>query len=88
MRTVYFEGATEIKKPADMTDEECTSAWAKPVLLPENRIMWIEHIMPNKEDIEAINSGRGFWIQLHCGQSLIPIGVLTLDENGNSNDAE
>jgi hypothetical protein len=26
---VYFEGAVEIKKPSNMTDEQCTSAWAK-----------------------------------------------------------
>ena len=26
---VHFEGAHEIKKPADMTDEQCTSIWAK-----------------------------------------------------------
>lgn len=26
---VHFEGATEIKKPEDMTDEQCTSIWAK-----------------------------------------------------------
>lgn len=29
MHPVFFEGATEIKKPADMTDEQCISAWAK-----------------------------------------------------------
>lgn len=29
MHPVFFEGAEEIKKPADMTDEQCTSAWAK-----------------------------------------------------------
>lgn len=29
MHTVSFPGAVEIKKPADMTDEQCTSAWAK-----------------------------------------------------------
>lgn len=29
MHPVHFEGATEIKKPEDMTDEQCTSAWAK-----------------------------------------------------------
>ena len=29
MIPVYFEGAVEIKKPADMTDEQCTSIWAK-----------------------------------------------------------
>ncbi len=29
MMPVSFEGATEIKKPADMTDEQCMSAWSK-----------------------------------------------------------
>jgi hypothetical protein len=29
MQPVSFEGATEIKKPSDMTDEECMSVWAK-----------------------------------------------------------
>ncbi len=29
MQPVSFEGAREIKKPADMTDEQCMSIWAK-----------------------------------------------------------
>lgn len=29
MHAVHFEGATEIKKPEDMTDEQCMSLWAK-----------------------------------------------------------
>src|ERR1700744_5853454 len=29
MHPVHFDGAVEIKKPEDMTDEQCTSAWAK-----------------------------------------------------------
>lgn len=29
MMPVHFEGAKEIKKPEDMTDEQCTSIWAK-----------------------------------------------------------
>lgn len=29
MHPVYFEGSVEIKKPENMTDEECMSAWAK-----------------------------------------------------------
>lgn len=29
MYPVSFEGATEIKKPEGMTDEECMSIWAK-----------------------------------------------------------
>lgn len=29
MHPVNFEGAVSIAKPDDMTDEQCTSAWAK-----------------------------------------------------------
>lgn len=29
MHPVSFPGAVEIKKPDDMTDEECTGAWAR-----------------------------------------------------------
>lgn len=29
MHPVSFEGAVEIRKPEDMTDEQCMSAWAK-----------------------------------------------------------
>lgn len=29
MHPVHFEGSTEIKKPENMTDEECMSLWAK-----------------------------------------------------------
>ena len=84
MQSVYFEGASEIKKPSDMTDEECMSAWAMPI--PDKQ-MWVEHFMPSKEDIEAINAGRGLWVQLHCGPRLIPMAIFTLDENNESNDA-
>lgn len=29
MHPVHFEGSTEIKKPEDMTNEQCMSLWAK-----------------------------------------------------------
>jgi len=29
MMPIHFEGATEIKKPSDMTDEQCCSIWVK-----------------------------------------------------------
>jgi len=29
MHPVNFEGAVEVKKPEDMTDEQCISVWAK-----------------------------------------------------------
>lgn len=85
MNNVYFDGAISIGKPPDMTDEECMSAWAMP--LPSHPHIWLEHFMPNKEDIEAINEGRGLWVQLVCGSRLIPMSIFTLNEKGDSNDA-
>lgn len=29
MHPVHFEGSAEVKKPEDMTDEQCMSLWAK-----------------------------------------------------------
>jgi hypothetical protein len=85
MTSVYFEGAKVIGKPESMTDEECMSAYAMP--LPQNPNIWVEHFMPSKEDIEAINAGRGIWVQLVCGPRLIPMAIFTLNENDESNDA-
>jgi hypothetical protein len=96
MQNTYFEGAKEIGKPETMTDDECMSAWAMPIVTPAGKdaegnelksVMWLEHFQPSKEDLEAMNQGRGFWVQLQCGSRLIPMAIFTLDENGKSNDA-
>lgn len=85
MNPVYFEGSREIKKPPSLTDEECMSVWAMPVETKHGR-MWVEAWQPNREDIEAINRGEPVWIQIHS-MGLPPIGVFTMNENGESNDA-
>jgi hypothetical protein len=95
MQPIYFEGSKEIGKPENATDEQCYSLWAQPVDFVQKgadgldyvHTMWVQHWMPSKEDLEAMNAGRGFWLQIHCGKGLVPIAVFTLDENNNSNDA-
>lgn len=94
MHTVKFDGASEIKKPTNVKDEDCSSAWAAPrqyVQVMEDgaehlSTYWVMHVMPNKEDMEAIAEGRGFWVQLHCGERLIPSAYYTYDAEGKPND--
>ena len=94
MHPVNFEGAKVIGKPDNIRDEDCFSIYAMPVETNQKgedgteliSRMWVEHWLPSKEDLEALNAGRGFWIQIHSIR-LIPIAVFTLDENNISNDA-
>lgn len=94
MHTVKFNGAIPVGKPANVKDEECSSAWAEPRQYIQEMEdgskylsnYWVMHIMPNKEDMQAIAEGRGFWVQLHCGERLIPSAYFTLDAEGKPND--
>lgn len=94
MHPIHFEGAKEMHKPADMTDDDCFSLWAMPVDHtytdnngnPVQGKFWVEMWQPSKEDIEAINAGRPIILQIHS-IGLPPVAVFTLDGKGNSNDA-
>lgn len=87
MQPVEFPGSTEIKKPANMTDEECMSAWALIHRDEKDRVAgFTTKWMPSYEDIQALNRGEGIFI--HClGSRLTPMSLFTLDENGLCNDA-
>ena len=96
MLNTEFEGAMNIGKPANMTEEQFSSAWAMPIDAPFDAVMpdgqvvpmigrrWLMHYMPNKEDIEAINEGRGIWLSI-SGVQLAPHSVFTLNEQGEGN---
>jgi hypothetical protein len=94
MQPIYFEGAKEISKPENMTDEQCMSMWALPIDyvftdVNGNQVQsryWVEAWKPSKEDIDAINRGEPIYLQIHS-IGLPPVAVFTLDENGKSNDA-
>lgn len=84
MRGIPFEGSKPIHKPADMIDEQCSSL---DIVRLENsqgfpiiRSYW----MPNKEDIEAINSGRGVWLDI-IGHGMPPVSLFTANEKGEIN---
>jgi len=95
MQPISFPGAIEVGKPANMTDEQCFSVYAAKGSYEfigsdgkqYQATFWTEAWKPSKEDIEAINRGEPIYIQIHS-HGLPPISVFTLDENGNSNDAD
>lgn len=108
MQPVYFEGATEIGKPKEMTDEQCMSIWAKrgfenllrlivahrfgpPAVYmgddAEQLSFYLTAWKPSYEDLQALNSGEPVYIKT-IADNLPPMAVFTLDENGQSNDAQ
>lgn len=86
MQPVNFEGAVEIKKPANMTDEECMSIWASRGIDLDGYPFFLEAWKPSYEDLQALNRGEPIFIKI-ISNGLPPIAVYTLDEDGNCNDA-
>lgn len=85
MRHIHFKEANKFfTKPADMADEECSSISAHlgsdHLGRPYINTVW----MPNKEDIDAINAGRGIIVTIY-GPGLPPMSLFTLDENDMPN---
>lgn len=64
MIAVNFEGAVTYSKPHDMTDEQCASMYVMQGVDADGTPFALSHWMPNKEDIEAINAGRGIWLKV------------------------
>lgn len=93
MHPIHFEGAKEMAKPDNMTDEQCYSLWAMSQEYSftgsdgkqYTSIVWTEMWQPSKEDIEAINAGRPIVLQIHS-HGLPPVAVFTCDENGQPNN--
>lgn len=87
MQPVSFEGSTEIKKPADMTDEQCMSVWATVGVdfggLPYFLTAW----KPSYEDMQALSRGEPIYVKT-IANGLPPMCLFTLDEKGNNNNAE
>ena len=77
MQSVYFEGASEIKKPSDMTDEKCMSAFETPIADKPVRL----NTSCRVRGYRSHKRRKCRWVQLHCGPRLIPMASITLDEN-------
>lgn len=87
MNPIEFPGSTEIKKPASMTDEQCFSVWAFIDKDEEGNVKsFLTAWKPSYEDLQALNRGEPIYIQTLMNR-LPPMGVFTMDENGNCNDA-
>jgi len=88
MYPITFPGAVEIKKPTNMTDEECFSVWAQ---INKDESGQVESYTmcwkPSYEDLKALNRGEGVYIQISA-RRLPPHAVFTIDENGKCNDAD
>lgn len=100
MLAINFEGAREIGKPKNMTDEECSSLAIlqsyseRPEVRPEFVMVGetegppypftLSCWQPSKEDIEAVNAGRPVWVRI-LTHTVHPIGLFTTDEAGQIN---
>lgn len=84
MRPVPFEGAVEIKKPANMSDENCSSAWTTSGIDADGYPYYMTAWEPNYEDMQAIKAGRPIYVKV-IGRTLPPMALFTLDENNQGN---
>lgn len=93
MTPIQFEGAHEVGKPKEMTDEQCSSLWAHNYDYVHigtdgkeyDARIWIEVWQPSKEDIQAIAAGRPIILEIHS-MGLPPVRLFTVDENGTPNN--
>jgi hypothetical protein len=81
-----FEGSNlQLNKPGSMTDEECGSLMAFHGRYANGVPFFRVHAKPSKEDLEALNAGRGIWLDV-LGTSFPPVSLFTADEQGNVNE--
>jgi len=85
MHPIDFEGSNIMfGKPADMTDEQCSSCPAFVLVDADNFPFTLVALQPNKEDIEAICAGRPIFLKF-IGSGLRPFAAYTLNENNEPN---
>lgn len=100
MLAANFEGAREIQKPPSMTDEECSGLPILQAYSPKGEELpdfamagvtagppypfTLSYWMPSKEDLDAMNAGRGIWVRF-LSHIVFPMGLFTLNEAGEIN---
>lgn len=85
MIPVYFDGATEYKKPPNMTDEQCSSIFAASAVDQDGFTYFLTAWKPSKEDLEALNRGEPVYVKTVSG-GLPPMLLFTTDEKGGVNE--
>lgn len=78
MIPVNFEGAVEIKKPAGMTDEQCTSIWAMRGTDDEGFPFFLTAWKPSYEDLQALNRGEPVFVKT-IANGLPPMALFTIE---------
>lgn len=86
MQPIQFPGSYEIKKPKNMTDEQCMSIYAIEGIDGEGFPFWLTAWKPSYEDLQALNRGEPIYIK-SVSKKLIPMAMWTYDEKGQCNDA-
>jgi hypothetical protein len=83
---VDFEGSNaDWGKPDSMSDEECMPVSAYNHYTEEGELLSVTTMwMPNKEDLEALNAGRGLMLQVHG--VMVPVALFTFNEKGEINE--
>lgn len=85
MLAIDFKGAnTRLQRPLNMTDEECAEISAYTDVDAGGFPFIATYWMPSKEDLEALNAGRGIWVKV-IGETTPPFGMFTMDENLKAN---
>lgn len=84
MQPVEFPGSIEIKKPANMDDEHCASAWAVVGVDDLGYPYYMTAWKPSYEDLQAINRGEPIYVKV-LSMQLPPMALFTLDENKEGN---
>jgi hypothetical protein len=86
MHPVSFPGSFEIKKPADMTDEECFSVHAVSGVDEAGFPYYLTAWKPSYEDLQALQRGEPIYVKT-VATGLPPMILFTVDEKGHHNDA-
>ena len=80
MIPVNFEGAVEIKKPGDMTDEQCTSIWAAHGVNEGGYPFFETAWKPSYEDLQALNNGGTIRV-ITMSNGLPPMALFVQETN-------
>lgn len=84
MFPVEFQGSTEIKKPASMTDEECFPVYATHGRDVKGFVYFLTAWRPSYEDMQALQKGEPIYVKT-ISNGLPPMMLFTLDEKGEAN---
>lgn len=84
MHSIHFEGAEEVQKPANLTDEQCSSVYAMKLVDAGGFEAWVQAWKPSYEDLQALNRGEPIYLKI-LSRGLPPIFMFTMNENEEPN---